>query len=471
MVPTIARKEVTIIRRDGRLWLLPFVLGLFAAGLFAGYQQYQRLARQQQSAQAENYDQWLHQGQKNAHQGAHFGLYAFKPAPLLALVDKGLTDYLGSSVWLEAHKQNDVKFPPIRERTNLARFGDLTVAFLLVYLVPLLIIMFTFDSFTAEKETGTLRLLLSAGVSPGRLLTGKFLGIFRVVSWLLVPVFLGINLFLLVAGGAAAYLASLGAVLIMSGICLLFYGVCTLLGVTVSALANSSGTALTVLLAAWIVGSFVVPRLSTYAAKQIYPTPSGIAFTRQVNYDKEFGLGGVTNEQRKAQFEESLRRQYQVKSLEELPVGYAGLSLQNGEDFGNQIFDKHYGALHRQFRKQNQVLATGAFFSPVVAVRQLLMGFAGTNVDHHLDFTNQAEAHRRLMQRKINAHYARIARGKETGQEVNTELWQQIPPFTYTPAAVGTTIKNQMLNLLTLLAWAVAIGVGSYGIITKKLSC
>jgi ABC-2 type transport system permease protein len=291
------------------------------------------------------------------------------------------------------------------------------------------------------------------------------------VLLLLVPVFLGINVFLLLAGGTAAYISGLGSLLVISFFCLVFYGLCTLLGITVSAVAGSSGHAMIILLACWIMGSFILPRANTYLAQQLYPTPSGIAFTRQVNHDKANGLNGQSNEEQKAQFVNELLQKYKVASLEELPVGYAGLSLQNGEDLGNKIFNKHYGTLHRQFQHQNQVMAAGAFFSPVVALRQLLMGFAGTDVDHQIAFTNQAENHRRLMQRRINAHYARIAKGKETGREVNQELWRQIPPFQYTEVSLISTIKNQYLNILALLSWVFIIGSGAYYVVNKKLSC
>jgi ABC-2 type transport system permease protein len=72
---------------------------------------------------------------------------------------------LAWAAWLEAHKQKELKYRPAQDRTAVQRFGELTAAEGFLVLLPLFIVLVTFGAFAAEREQGTLRQLLSLGVS------------------------------------------------------------------------------------------------------------------------------------------------------------------------------------------------------------------------------------------------------------------------------------------------------------------
>ncbi len=94
------------------------------------------------------------------------------------------------SVRLEAHKQNDALFSTAQDSSSLIRFGELTLAFVLQILMPLLIIFLCFNAFTQEREDQTLPLMLGQGISIQQLAWGKILGFSGVVACLVVPVLL-----------------------------------------------------------------------------------------------------------------------------------------------------------------------------------------------------------------------------------------------------------------------------------------
>ena len=74
---------------------LVLALIVLAAGLGAA-----RIAGERsvaERAQADSYQLWLDQGEKNPHSVAHFGLYAFRPAAPLGHVDAGITRFSGSA--------------------------------------------------------------------------------------------------------------------------------------------------------------------------------------------------------------------------------------------------------------------------------------------------------------------------------------------------------------------------------------
>ncbi len=103
------------------------------------------------------------------------------------MVDTGIDPYVGVAAWLEAHKQNEFKYPRAQDRTALQRFGELTAAEGFLVLLPLFIVLVTFNAFSGEREQGTLRQLLIVGVRPRDLMAGKALGVAMALALVLVP--------------------------------------------------------------------------------------------------------------------------------------------------------------------------------------------------------------------------------------------------------------------------------------------
>src|SRR5689334_23438397 len=146
MVATIVAKEAKEIVRDGRFrWAAGIVLGLLIAAVALGWQHYREVNAQHVEAQRATRNQWLTQGIKNPHSAAHYGVYAFKPKLPLSLVDQGIDSWTGVAAWLEAHKQNEFKYRPAQDATAVQRFGELTGASVLQLLIPLVIILLTFQ--------------------------------------------------------------------------------------------------------------------------------------------------------------------------------------------------------------------------------------------------------------------------------------------------------------------------------------
>jgi ABC-2 type transport system permease protein len=91
----IARKELVEMARDGRFRAAAAIVGaLLLMALATGLAQ--QRARAEELATAERLDRqvWDGQGPKNPHSAAHYGVYAFKPAPPLSFADRGLSAYV-----------------------------------------------------------------------------------------------------------------------------------------------------------------------------------------------------------------------------------------------------------------------------------------------------------------------------------------------------------------------------------------
>ena len=52
---------------------------------------------------------------------------------------------------------------------------------------------------------------------------------------------------------------------------------------------------------------------------------------------------------------------YKVDSVSQLPINFSGIVLQADEEYGNKIWDKHYGKLHEKLKQQKK-LSTERFY-------------------------------------------------------------------------------------------------------------
>lgn len=456
MIYKIARKEFIETLRDKRFFVSAFIVGgLLLASLALGWQHSREVQRQHRLAQEMTQKQWLEQGAKAPHSAAHYGVYAFKPQMPLSFVDRGIESYTGVAVWLEAHKQNDFRYRPAQDQTALARFGELTAATVLQILLPLLIILLAFNAFAGERENGTLRQVLSLGVSAKSLAFGKILGLSGVLALLLVPAVVVGVIALNLTGADASF--NFARFLVMTLGYLLYLGIFVAVSLAVSAQAASSRVALLVLLGFWIFSCLIAPRVATDLARRINPTPSALEFTTQMETEIKNGTDGHNpSDKRLADLKTEMMQKYGVSKLEDLPVNFDGIALQAGEDFGNQVFDEHYGELWTAFENQDKVRQISAVVAPQLAVASLSRGLAGTDFTQHRSFAVAAENHRRMLIKTINDDVMNNAKYGDTKYTADATLWQKVPEFQYAAPETMTILKQQSGGILVLFGWFIA---------------
>jgi ABC-2 type transport system permease protein len=463
MVRKIARKEMTEMVRDGRFrWAAATVLLLLVCSLILGLQQMREARAQGERAQSENWRQWLEQGERNPHSAAHFGVHAFKPTMALAFFDRGLDPYLGTSVWLEAHFQDPLRYRPAQDATAAQRFGELTASTVLQVLLPLLIILLAFASLSGEREAGTLRQVLSLGVSRRELALGKSLGVAGALGLLVVPAGAVGVLALALTTPGGALLASLPRFGVLLVAYLLYFAGFLGLTLAVSALAPSSRLALMLLTGFWIVNCLLIPRAVSELAERRYPTPTATEFWDRVAVDIAKGFDGHNPDPAKlARLEERVKKQYGVTRLEELPINFAGIRFQAGEDHGNTVFDHHYGELWRTYRSQERLYQLAAPVAPFLAIRFLSMGLAGTDLAQHRHFATAAERYRRMLNRKMNEAILYKSRTGDAPYFDNQTLWSSVPEFRYTAPDLSWVLRREIWNLAVLFAWTLAAGAAA----------
>lgn len=454
MLRTIASKEYRELLRDGRFrWAGGIVAGLLLVAGLAGFTAWREQAAQRDAAQATMQATWFNQPPKNPHSAAHYGLWAFRPQMPLAFVDRGVDPYTGTASWLEAHRMNEFRFRPAMDATAAQRLGEWTAAGVLQQLIPLLIILLGFSAFAGERERGTLRQLASLGVPTATLMRGKALGVTAALAVLCVPAAV-IGAAVVTMSSGASGLLRLGA---LSAVYLAYFGVILTVTLVVSARARSARAALVTLLALWAANGLLVPRVAADVAQAAFPTPTAREFQAQVQRGLATGIDGHSPSGARADaLRDSVLRAHGVSSVDSLPFNYDGFSMQRGEEHANEVYAHYFGQLWDRFAQQDRAQLVGAVVAPVIAVRFLSMGIAGTDFGQHRAFAEQAEAYRqdfnRVMNDDIRDHAAADA---SFSYQADSALWRSIPAFTYEAPSLGRALATHTVSLVALGAWLV----------------
>ena len=442
--------------RDWRVWAVLVLGGLIAtvAAITTAIDVQHTLAARSLSQQAEQ-ARWLNQGQKYPHSAAHYGVYVFKPLSALAAVDPGVEKYVGSSVWLEAHKQNEFVYRAAQDESGSARQLSLTPAFALQVLAPLAIIFLGFGVFAGERERGTLRTLSMTGAPMSAVAAARALVLLCLGLALAVPSVLAVAATHaafdtgspFVDGAVRLWVFSLGYVMYLALWCAVT--------VWLSALMKTLRSALSLLIVVWAATALILPRIAVEWSQAAASLPSTQAFREAL--DGEMGEDhdpAVEAKQRAA-----LLKQYGVADVKDLPVNWSGISLSRGEARGDEIFDKHYQALFAAMDQQSRAVALMGWLSPTIAVAGLSSAAAATNTAHHVQYVNAAEGQRRVIQKTMNDFIT--ANVEKDGKRVDggQALWGSVKPFqfVFAPLSEERALLRSGLPLLVLLLIAVLL--------------
>ena len=407
--------------------------------------------------QAEADSAFLSQPDRHPHRMVHYGHYVYRVPPPLAIVDPGVDAYTGTSVFLEGHRQNTATFAEVRETSSLTRFGLLTPAFSLQVLVPLLLIIVGYGCIVRERRSRTLLQLLTHGGSPGSILLGKALALGLLALLAFVPLALA-------AGYAAASDGALPSVLMVVGYAL-YLMLWTAGIVAVSARTQTAGAALVVLLGIWLATVVAMPRVATEVATAAVPAPSKVEIDLAVNAAmRELGDSHNANDPNFANFRAQILAQYDVETVEELPVNIRGLVSYEGESRYTEVLNEHAEQQMATEQAQSSVAARFGVLSPTVALRRLSMIVAGTDLENHHRFLRAAETHRYDFVQSLNRLHAerlsyhddiRRNAGVEGNRRarVSADNWALMPEFEFAPAATQDRARRALPSAGILLLW------------------
>jgi ABC-2 type transport system permease protein len=431
--------------------------------VWAGLEEYRVVAQMEGEAKIHLRQQWESMGPSNPHSAAHFGTYVFKKNHALTAFDEGANSYVGRTLYLEGHRQNELVQSDAAQGDVLSRFGKLRPALILQIILPLLLLLFAFQSVRSERDADRLRLLLVQGVSYSKLLYGKLWSLW-IPGMGFVLLTLGIQMGLLGFSGPLV-----GRALLLAVGYGLFYWIVIALALWLSSKTVKSYTALSWLLGIWIVWVIFYPKVTYSVAGILYPLPDRVEFSASMKEDRSALLDGHNPEEEALKvLEDSVLNAYGVTSKEELPINFDGLLMQADEEFGNRVWDKHFGELYDQMQKQKSLVQWASLPNPFGNLQSLSMGAAGTDNFHQVDFLREAEDYRRVFIRTLNERHA--YGGSKTGDwgyKEDQEFFNSIADFQYAEPSFPDLIRQQTPSLILLLVWIGLLAIGIFRVQPK----
>lgn len=451
---TLLLNEWVLLNRNpwfvGLVLVLLLILGLTS---YLGTAETKKLNELELSASSHIRAQWDNQEAGNPHNAAHYGTYLFKPTSALTGFDEGVNGVVGKTLYLEGHRQNEVQFSEASQSLMASRFGKLRPSLLLQLIIPLLLIFMVFSSIRSERESDRIRILLVQGGDFRSILFGKI-----IAYWLLSIIFLifTLGLQLVLQSNFLTQEVILRTIFIGLGYAAFYWIICSFTAF-LSVNMRQAGTALSVMLACWIVWGVFLPKISGTLAEQLYKLPTRQEFSAGMKADRASGLDGHNPEEEKLAFlKDSVLRQYQVASVEELPINFDGVMMQADEEIGNVVWDKHFGDLYAVLRKQKTVTQVSAIPNPLQSLQSLSMGLSGTDYFHHADFMLKAESYRRSFIKELNDKQA--YGGSKTGDwewKADQKFYQSLADFSYQSIPMNQLFKSLWSDMLILFGWVI----------------
>ena len=296
------------------------------------------------------------------------------------IVPLGDYTYLFRRVWA------DIGSPTVRAA------GRFDLAFVIVFLLPLVILAATYDLWSYERERGVAAMVLSQPVAIGQLIAVKALARSLVV---LLPATV---IILAVAAWAGARepigLAALALVVLAYGSFWLA------IAVIISLVARRSTETAIAAGAIWMLVVVMAPSLSLAAVDLATPAPSEMRFATDLKARKT----EITEQQR-------LFRAANP-TLERLPAPKISDRLR--DLYADRVaLDRELASMiaaHRQAKDaRRHVLDTVRFFLPSVAVQDALDRIAGSDADRALGFESQVRAAQLDLRLKYKSYLDRDA--------------------------------------------------------------
>lgn len=441
----------TLFRARTFLYLTVFFVAALITVSWISVEQNRSQRKQQFTAHKHVRGQWESIDAMNTHSAAHYGSYIFKPITLLSSIDEGINSATGNVLRLEGHAQNEMAYSEASQSLTISKFGKLNPALLLQYVVPLLLIFLSFTTVSSERESTRLKLLVLQGSTIRQIILGKAFSI-----WLY-----SVFLLLITVGSQVAVdfkQIDLDTSLRMCMLLLsysMYYYIITLASTWFSARLKSNVASLSLMLSIWVLWTIFLPKIWGSTVDQIYPLPSRQEFKNVMQEDRSKGLDGHNPADKRAEaFKQEVLARYKVNTLEELPINYDGLRMQADEEYGNSVWEKHFGQNFKILQQQKTAYQVSGFFNPFASLNGASMGFCGSDMQHHLSFLRQAEDYRRYLIKTLNEKQA--YGGSKTGDwswTEDSEFYKSVKDFEYNMPVLRTMLSFYILDLLILVLW------------------
>lgn len=437
------------------LFLISFFVILLFIVTFFGIVQNNKQIQSQNDAHNHIRAQWDEMDPTNPHSAAHFGTYAFKPNSILNSLDEGVNAVTGLVLRLEGHKQNEVAFSEASQSLTVSTFGKFKVSLLFQFIIPLFLIFLAFNIYTSEISSGRLKLLLVQGNSLRQIVFAKIFSLLSLATILLLFTIIVQFLF----NFSHIELDHIIRLSVFFLSYFVYYFIIISFTVLLSLIFKKSTAALSLTIITWSLWTIFLPKTVGNLTESITPLSTRIELSEKMIADRSQGIDGHNPlDSRKKDLEREILARYEVDSLSKLPINFAGVLMQADEEYGNQVWDTHYGELYQNLETQKRHYQFSGFINPFASLQSLSMASSGTDLFHHLDFLDAAEVYRRYFIKTLNDEYA--FGGSKTGErgwKATNKFFRSIKDFSYKEKNFLSISSKYLIDILCILFWGLSL--------------
>ncbi|WP_137681709.1 ABC transporter permease [Aurantiacibacter suaedae] len=383
--PSIWSAEARLLLRSGRnLVALILLLALSSAAVWAGIAEVEHQHATIKRVEAEQVRDLAAVAEANAGPEGDAGYnayYAFMltqgPPPPLAFAAIGQRDLQPyvlrvRALGLQAQLYDSEVYNP-----ELALPGVFDWAFVLIYLLPLVVIALGHDLVTGERETGRLRLLLSL---PGSGLWRRRVGL----RYGAVLAALGLPL---VVGGIVM-VAPVSGIAIMLLTAALYCGFWFGLAMLIGASLRTSATAAATMIGCWIVLTLIVPTLANATIARTVPVAKGIDLTLAQREMVHHGWDIPKEET----FERFFVNHPEWRGKEEFEGRFHWKWYYAMHQVGDEAVAADVAAYRASLARREELTKTLGFVLPGVGTMNVLHRLADTDIEGQLAYQDSVAA-------------------------------------------------------------------------------
>lgn len=370
--------------------------------------------------------------------------YALMPPTALAALSVGQSDlypyYFKVS---RGSKQTFINNDEIENPTNLLA-GKFDLAFVVIYLYPLLILALSYNLLSQEKEQGTLALMMSQPVALKTFVFGK-VG-FRAA--LLLALALGLSLLGFLFSGLA--LTAEGAawrLLLWMGVVALYGAFWFALAVVVNAFGKSSATNAVTLAGLWLLVVLLVPSLVNVTITTLAPVPSRVEMIQATR--RASNEANAKGSQLLAKYFEDHPELVPTSGPPDMNDFYTkSIAVQTETE---RLIEPVMTAFDEQLAKQQALINMLRFLSPAIVTQAALNDIAGTSHARYQHFLALVDRFHAVWQQHFNP---RILQQRK----LSASEFDHVPKFAFIEESFGAVARRTVLGLVGLLLPVALIG-------------
>jgi len=349
------------------------------------------------------------------------------PAPLAALAIGQSDLYPYYFKVSTGSKQTFLQNDEIENPTHLLA-GRFDLAFVILYLFPLVILALSYNLVSAEKESGTLAMTLSQPVRLRKLVLAKV----AVRGTFLAALALGLSIIGVALGGADLSAGGAGLHLLFWVAIVILYGAFWFaLAVAVNALG------------VWLVLVIVVPSFMNVAVKSAYPVPSRVELIQAIRV-----AGDAATREGSLLLARYLEDHPEMAPAaapgSAAPPDFYALNVAVTEQVERKV-QPVLDHFDRQVANQQAMIDRLRFLSPAIVAQSALNDLAGSSAHRYQHFLAQADTFHREWRAFFNPRILRKA--KLSAEEVG-----ELPQFRFQEEPDGAVTGRFVVAFAGLLA-------------------